>query len=86
MAKQERKPLDSVGWLFWFIVFLIASIPSVYFAFQIVDEEQAPPIPVGIGVILAGFIAGIVAWVVNAVLHARAKRFYEAARKKAKKR
>ncbi|GMV90819.1 MAG: hypothetical protein AMXMBFR82_05970 [Candidatus Hydrogenedentota bacterium] len=86
MAKQERKPLDSVGWLFWFIVFAVALIPSVYFAFQIVNEDQAPPIPVGMGVILAGFIAGIVAWVVNAVLHLRAKRFHETARKKSKKR
>lgn len=86
MAKQSRNSLDSVGWLFWFIVFLVALIPSVYFAFQVVTDDQAAPIPVGMGVILAGFIAGIVAWSVNAVLQTRAKHIHEATRKKVKKR
>ena len=51
-----------------------------------VDEGEAAVIPLGLGIILAGFLAAVIAWIVNAILHYRAKRIREATRKKAKKR
>jgi threonine/homoserine/homoserine lactone efflux protein len=86
MGKRDRVPIASVGWLFWFIVFVLALGPAVYLSFQVVDEDQAAPIPVGMGVILAGFLAAIVAWIVNAILFQRGKRIRAMTRKKVKKR
>jgi uncharacterized membrane protein (DUF485 family) len=86
MGKQVREPIVSVGWLFWFIVFVVVLGPAVYLSFQVVDENEAAPIPVGMGVILAGFLAAIVAWIVNAILFQRGKRIRAITRKKVKKR
>jgi uncharacterized membrane protein len=85
MAKKARTSIDSVGWLFWFVVFLVLLGPSIYLSFQWVTEDEAAPIPVGMGVLLAGFVAAIVAWIVNSILQARARRQQSEARKKAKR-
>jgi len=86
MAKQARTSIDSVGWRFWFVAFLVLLVPSIYFSWQVVSEKEAWPIPAGLGAILAGFLAAMVAWIVNSVLHLRLKRRHMEARKKTKKR
>lgn len=86
MAKQARTPIDSVGWVFWFIAFIVFLGPSIYLSWQVVRDDQAAPIPVGMGAILAGFLAALLSWVVNTVLQTRSKRRHTEARKKGKKR
>ena len=86
MAKQVRTSIDSVGWLFWFVAFLVLLGPSIYLSWQVVSENEARVIPVGLGTILAGFLAAMVAWIVNSILHIRVKRRHTESRKKTKKR
>jgi len=86
MAKQRQGRIDSVGWVFWFIAFLVLLAPAIYFCIQIVDEDKELPIPVAMGVLLALFLAAIVSWIVNTILQTIAKRKYTNTRKKAKKR
>lgn len=86
MAKRDQDVMDSVGWRFWLIVFVVLLIPCLYLAWNVVDDDEAFPIPIGMGTILSGFLAAVVAWVVNMILQSRARRLHEATRKKAKKR
>lgn len=85
MAKQTRPRLEAVGWLFWSIAFAVLLGPSIYGAWQVVMDDQEWPIPVGMGVLLAGFLAAIVAWIVNSILYMRNKRLHVEAKRKSKK-
>ncbi len=86
MPKQDRSPIDSVGWVFLVVVFAILLIPAIYLSWHVVREDQEWPIPFGLGVLLAFFASGIVTWIVNTALQVRSKRRHAQTRKKAKKR
>ena len=86
MAKQTRTKIESVGWLFWSIAFALLVGPNIYGAWQIVTEEQKWPVPFGMGILSAGFLAAILAWVVNSFLHLRNRRQHAEARRKSKSR
>lgn len=85
MAKKGPVHQRTVGWLFWFITFVILLAPSVYGAYQVVNPDEEWPVPIGVGSLMAGMFAGCVAWVVNSILHVHFKRQQAAARKLAKK-
>ena len=84
MKKKQDEPFVA-GWMFWGIVFLLVSPVSIYFCFRVVDPQESPVIPVGMGFLLGALGAGIIAWAVNAALQWFQQRRKIEARKKAKK-
>ncbi|MCP4642395.1 MAG: hypothetical protein GY851_18260 [bacterium] len=85
MAKKSEARLESVGWLFWAIVFAVCLGPAVYVAFVGTRDDVMLLIPIGIGSLLAALVAGITAWAVNSVLQYRVRRQRLAERKKKKR-
>lgn len=86
MNQKRSFRLEYAGWLFWLITTAILVGPTTYAAFQLVREQEGPLVPIGIGVIVAGFSGGLITWAVNAVLQRRLKERRAVARKKARKR
>ena len=94
MAKPAQKPtkvnvallLDTAGWPFWLISFIVFLIPFGYFGY-VLRYEQAPiGSVVAVVVMAAAVTAGIFTWAVNTVMMYRAKRRHIQERKLAKKR
>ena len=90
MAKANQQTSTSprweaAGWGFWSIVFLILLGPSIYLSFQISYEQSSMLVLVIVGFSIAAFIAGIVTFIVNAILQTRAERFRRAAQGSTKK-
>ena len=85
MTKQPQHRFESVGWLFWFIVFAAALFPCIYGSYQIVAKDVETVVTVGMGTLLAAFVAACVAWGVNSVLSARTRRQQARARKQSKR-
>lgn len=86
MKKNKTEGLEYVGWKFWFVVFVLIAVPGIYASFQLVTDRAVFLVPIAMGGVTAAIVAGVVSWVVNAVLQYRAKKRQLAARKKAKKR
>ena len=76
---------EAAGWGFWSIIFLITLGPSIYLAFRISYEQTSMLVTVVVGFSIAAFIAGVVTFIVNAVLQSRAERIRRAHRSKTKK-
>ncbi len=74
MSKPKRK-FDSVGWGFWLIVFFVALGPCIYGLLQIGDDGVEPIVLVTFGTLAGAVVAGLLSWVVNLLLQARAGRF-----------
>jgi len=74
MNRLRIGKLDSAGWGVWLISFVVLVFPCVYGAFQIVDEEQPPYVPLFMGGLFAGFVSAVVTWIMNVAIQARVKR------------
>jgi len=94
VAKPAQKPtkvnaaslLDTAGWPFWVITFIVFLIPFGYLGY-VLRYEQAPiGSVVAVVVMAAAVTAGIFTWAVNTVVMYRAKRRHIQERKLAKKR
>lgn len=94
MARPARKTarteaasfIDTAGWPFWLITFIVFLIPFGYLGY-VLRYEQAPiGSVVGVVVMAAAVAAGIFTWGVNTALTHRSKRRHIQERKLAKKR
>ena len=70
MAKSRHK-FGSAGWGFWLIVFFIALGPCIYGLLQIGDKGVKPLVLVTFGALAAAIVAGLISWMVNALLQLR---------------
>jgi uncharacterized membrane protein len=82
---KSLKEIESVGWGFYLICVLALLPPGIILAWQFTYDITQAITRVGIGLIAALFFAGIIAWVVNAILHQRNLRRYKEEQKVAKK-
>lgn len=88
MAKASQQTSirwEAAGWGFWSLLFLIMLGPAIYFTFQISYEQTSAFVAVIVGFSIAAFIAGVVTFVVNAILQSRAERIRRAANSTKKK-
>lgn len=86
MNKEKSASLESVGWVFYCIVFGVVLAPAIILAWQISYERATRMLPIGLGIAIAAIVAGMITWLVNSVLQWRAEKRRKAERKKAKKR
>lgn len=87
MAKTETKRLESVGWQFWMVWFVLFYPPVTYLAWQTAYNDMKTTIlPWILGFLGAALGAGLVSWAVNTVLQRRVEKARKEQRKKAKKR
>jgi len=73
-SKKAKAPIDSVGWLFFFVVLILLLGPVWYLLWTNRSADAEVPAIVGAGLLFAGVLAGLVTWVVNWALGARADR------------
>jgi Co/Zn/Cd efflux system component len=67
------------------IVFLLLIAPCIFLSWKIIYRVYGPWPPIGLGIVFAAVMAGVVSWAVNAVLQQRRKKQRIARRKKARK-
>lgn len=82
---KPLRDLDSVGWGFFGIVFVIIIAPVSFAVWYYTLENVEWPVRVLAGVFLAAVCAAVIAFVVNDALFRRGRRRYEAERKAEKK-
>lgn len=86
--EQDRR-LESVGWVFWLVMFAVFVGPLSYLAWQQKYESTAWGVPIIIGMVGAAIVSGVLSSAVNWVLQYRTrnrhKEMRKAARKKKKK-
>ncbi len=85
MAKKATALLESLGWVFWTIVFVILSVPLIYVCFKAVRPDEPWFVPISLGLISAAFSAAIVTWAANSTLQAVNARKAAAAKGKRKR-
>ncbi len=86
-SKKGNKPkkLDSVGWGFWLICFVLLYGPCWYLGYHYsYDDRRNGLLPWAVGFTLAAFGAGLLSFAVNYVLQTWQERARKRARKKAK--
>jgi hypothetical protein len=83
--KKSLKEIDSVGWGFWGIVFVLSLPPCIWVCWKMKAPAVAALIPIGFGVVLAMAVAAFISWPVNMLLQWRDERRRKTARKKTKK-
>lgn len=66
--------LDSVGWRFWLVVFVVLCGPATFVTWKLTVETAPLVTRIGTGIFAASLAAGFVTWAVNALLQARAAR------------
>jgi uncharacterized metal-binding protein len=86
VAKVRENRLDSVGWTFWLVVFVLLAGPFIWWAWQYRYESDSRGIPVILGLVASALVAGILSSAVNYVLQRRAMQRQKAERKQQKKR
>lgn len=82
---KSLKEIESVGWGFFGICFLVVVAPTVWFVYNGTYDTQTPAVRILMGLVVAGTVAGIIAWAVNEVLHRRNVRRHDAKRAEEKK-
>ena len=85
MAHKKKHQLESVGWLFWGIVFVASAGPAIYAAYRLTIESAPITVPISMGALLAAIAAAFISWGVNSALQARYHKRRLAERKQAKK-
>lgn len=81
----QVKHIDSVGWIFWLVCFVLFSAPCIYWAWQQKYESTPWGTPIIIGMVAGAIIAGMFSSAVNWVLQRRARNRQLAERKLARK-
>jgi hypothetical protein len=85
---KSLSKLDSVGWGFWGICFIVFLGPCIYVGWILSNDYVESSVRVLIGITGAAMVAGVISWVVNDQLHRRKMRRIRAEREslpKAKK-
>jgi hypothetical protein len=70
----ESRRLDSVGWIFFFVMLVLYLPVCIYVVIQMTLDTLHIGTRVGVGVVLAFFAAGFTSWLVNSMLYYRAQR------------
>ncbi|HEO72245.1 MAG TPA: hypothetical protein ENN80_13370 [Candidatus Hydrogenedentes bacterium] len=74
------------GWLFWTILCVLLAGPCIYGVWRITEDDSYVLLRVGVGIVAAAIVAGMIAWAVNSVVQWRYRKRRLEERKKAKKR
>lgn len=82
---KSLKEIESVGWGFFGLCFVLVLAPSIWLVWNYTYDNVAPAVRVLAGFVVASTCAGVIAWVVNDLLHRRNVRRYEAQRQEARK-
>jgi len=88
MSKKKESGVwfEEAGWTFFVVTTAVLAAPCSYVAWQLAKARISWFGRVGTGTLIAGILAGVFTWAVNAVLQARAaKRRTSQRRKKSKK-
>lgn len=87
MPKPPKKSswLDTAGWTFWFVVFLVLVGPSWYVFWLIRYTRSHWSSTVILAIVAAAVGAGLISWAVNTLIQYRQKRQRTLQRKKARK-
>jgi hypothetical protein len=82
---DEGKHWDSVGWVFWTVMFVIFSGPLIYWSWNQKYESTPLVTPIILGMIGGAILSGVMSAAVNGVLQYRARNRHKVVRKTAKK-
>ena len=85
MAKKSTQKIEGAGWLCWSITFVVLLFPCCYYSWIYTDVSVARFVPIGFGAAVAGFVAGLFTWVVNAIIQNRVERRKRQERKNKKR-
>jgi hypothetical protein len=71
---EDERRLDSVGWVFFGVVWLLSVAPVIYLVFENTRDSTPVGTRVATGMFLAGFVAAFISWIANSILGALAGR------------
>jgi len=75
------KDIESVGWVFWAVVFALLLAPGIWLAYKLTYDTASVLLRLGCGIFLAAIASGLISWLVEEVIHRRNVRRYNARRK-----
>ena len=81
----SKQPIESVGWVFWLVIFFVAIAPSIYLCWRVTYEGTTLWAPAIFGVLAAALIAGVFSWIVNSILQRRVEQRRKTERRQTKK-
>ncbi len=82
---KSLKEVESVGWGFFAICFVVVLAPSIWLVWNYTYDTVTPAVRVLAGFVVASTGAGVIAWVVNDLLHRRNVRRHAAKRQAERK-
>lgn len=89
MAEQHKPLLDSAGWGFFGVTFLVLIGPGLYLSYTLKYSDTNAMVWIGIGTLGTATVAAIVTTIANTIIQARLERIraaeQQAERKKRKK-
>lgn len=85
MATKKHTQIETVGWKFWLVAFVVLIVPG-YLALLPITRESTPWYALAAGgVVFAAIGAGVVSWAVNSLLQYRVRKRRHAERKSKKR-
>ena len=71
---EDERRFDSVGWVFFGVVWLLSLAPVIYVVFENTLDSTTVGTRVATSMFLAGFVAAFISWIANSILGALANR------------
>ena len=83
---EEYKPwLDSAGWGFYGVTFLILVGPGIYIAYSLKYNDTSAMVWIGLGIFGAAIVGVFITTIANTIIQARIERIREAQRQAERK-
>lgn len=85
MKWPKLRDIESVGWIFWAVVFVLLAYPGYYAIRELTYDTASPAARWGAGLFTAAVGSGLISWAVNSALQFRRSRRANQRRKEEKR-